>query len=195
MDMLTSTDPLLLSLARSGDHRQDQALMPAHYADEHIDAVMTEAFELLHAQPMMNLSTVTPEGWPVGHCMHFSTVEYPGRRPVIYTFTHESTRKLINVEANPRVSISCYKAVSFERRRETRAFYGLGLAKIVREGPDWQAACAAHEAKPGYEHVKLVREDRMPLLRIDIIQGVWFNPLRKPQHGRIEFSLEGIDGA
>lgn len=187
-------DADLFRLAAAKDYCDQDELLPKPYKPADLDAVKAEVIEFLHNTPLMNLSTVTPEGWPVGHCMHFSTVEHAGGRPVIYTFTHKQTRKLVNLAGNPRVSISCYKTISFERRRETRAFYGTGLAKVFDDGPDWRAAESAHETKSGQEYVKLLRTERQPLVRIDILRGVWFNPQRKPQHGLIDYVLENADG-
>jgi nitroimidazol reductase NimA-like FMN-containing flavoprotein (pyridoxamine 5'-phosphate oxidase superfamily) len=180
--------------AEEHSYLEYDALLPKQCAPQELEAVKAEVLDHLAQTEIMALSTVTPEGWPAMHEMHFSTVVDVGRRPVIYSFTHPNTRKGVNIPANPRVALSAYKTISFERRRETRAFYGRGLAHMVSDDAEWSVAEEAHWSKQGQGYAKLLRIEGQPLIRIDILQGVWFNPARKPRHCLIDYPLDVARG-
>jgi len=179
------------AIGASGSYREYADLLPAPCAPEASDAVKEEILAQLASTAVLALATQSPEGWPQAHEMHFSTMVDAGRRPVIYSFTHPHTRKVINIPNNPRVALSCYKTISFEQRRETRAFYGRGLARMVDDPAEWQAAEKAHWMKEGQEYAKLLRVEGQPLIRIDILQGVWFNPTRRPRHCVVDYCGSG----
>lgn len=174
-------------IAASGGYREYADLLPPPCAPAELAAVKEEILDQLATTAVLALATQSPEGWPQMHEMHFSTMVDAGRRPVIFSFTHPNTRKVINIPNDGRVALSCYKTISFERRRETRAFYGRGLARMVDDPAEWELAEKAHWMKEGQEYAKLLRVEGQPLIRIDILQGVWFNPTRRPRHCLVDY--------
>ncbi len=175
------------TIALTGSYREYADLLPPPCGLSELEAVKGEILEQLGSTAVMALATQSPEGWTQIHEMHFSTMVDVGHRPVIYSFTHPNTRKVINIPNDARVALSCYKTIGFERRRETRAFYGRGLARMVDDPAEWELAEKAHWMKEGQEYAKLLRVEGQPLIRIDILQGVWFNPTRKPRHCVVDY--------
>ncbi|MGC4030028.1 MAG: hypothetical protein QM696_14290 [Steroidobacteraceae bacterium] len=175
------------AIARSGEYREYLDALPPACAPDQLDAVKDEILAHLAGTPILALATMSPEGWPQMHEMHFSTMRDVGKRPVVYSFTHPNTRKVINLPHDARMAFSCYKTISFERRRETRAFYARGLARMVDSAEEWALAEEAHWTKEGQEYAKLLRVEKQPLIRMDILQGVWFNPTRRPRHCLVDY--------
>lgn len=185
-------DERAAAIAASGIYREYADLLPPPCNADDLAAVKEEVLEHLATTAVMALATQSPEGWPQMHEMHFSTTVDAGRRPVMYSFTHPNTRKVINIPHDGRVALSCYKTISFEQRRETRAFYGRAVARMVEDPTEWAQAEEAHWKKEGQEYAKLLRVEGQPLIRYDILQGVWFNPMRRPRHCLVDYFASAV---
>ena len=99
-----------------------------------------QVVDYLKGHGAMTLATVTPDGVPLAH-----TVKYASDGATIYFVTMKSTRKAVDIEANPRVALTVD-----EDYADWMAIKGVQLeaaATILRDPADIEKAAGVYIGK------------------------------------------------
>lgn len=161
--------------------------LPKRASAEAEEEVRRDILDLLHNTELINLSTMCPSGWTATHCMHFCTVDGPGGRPIIYMSTKHKTRKVANVGANPRVSLSAYRALGFEERRKSCAAQLQAVCVVVENPEELAFALDQMRKKAGYGFTTLLDLEGQAMLRAEVVFAAWQDNQRKPQRCTIDY--------
>jgi len=136
-------------------------------------AILEEMAGIVDASPLITLATVTSHGWPSTACMHFG-LHRDGPRPIIYMMTHDGTRKLANIAADPRVALAVFSYG--EGGAERLAVHLQGLCSEVRSPSEHALAMREHSRRPGYEFTRYISMQYQPALRVEVVRGTVFRP-------------------
>jgi hypothetical protein len=143
-------------------------------SDEERGAAIESLLRYLDELEMFTLSTIDRNGWPMTHCMHFSTLRGPGSRPVFYMFTHDKTRKLLNINADPRVAVSCIDQFGgVPPKLHAPVARMQGLARLITDTHEIDLALRSYHVKKGYDFLQFVSVEGEPLIRIDVVNAEW----------------------
>lgn len=169
-------DPAIGRHALSGSHMRDAGLMPAISADDTTEARKLEISNFLVGAELLGLTTIGRHGWPVSHCMHFASVAGPAGRPILYLFTHNNRRKLLNVQVDPRVGVAVTHSAAGGDPAAAARLQMQGLAFHITDSAERERAMQAQFNKPNYGFTRQLGLDDQPAMRIDIVNAIWANP-------------------
>jgi hypothetical protein len=192
---MSMMSPSLLALASQGEHRRSAECEPKPYKAADVPAFKAHMIHNLGHSWVMNFTTVSPAGWPVGSpCRYVFTVD-AADRPTLYTFVRRGGREHANILGNPRVSYSVFHAVSFERRRETRAVQTQALAEVVSEPDTWLTQARSLAEKGGWEPSQTPTPKTHVLLRIETLHAVYNQGSSRPLWGSLDYLEDLRDSA
>lgn len=151
----------------------DRSLMPPLNAGQ---ALRKRIAEFLSVSELIILTTRTEAGWPVTHCMHFGSVTGDRMQPVLYLFSKPDTRKLVNVAAEPRVSLMVYAPHNEPDSSRMPSVQLHGLCTIIDDPAEKKYSMECQFGKVGYGFSRLLGLHKQPALRIDVVQAIWSDP-------------------
>ncbi|WP_324695153.1 pyridoxamine 5'-phosphate oxidase family protein [Novosphingobium sp. RL4] len=164
--------------------------MPSICPKEREDEIREAILQKLYSAELMYLSTISPDGWPIVDCIHFTTIKGNNKKPIFYIFTHENVRKIENILNDNRVGISICHAVSYEQRNETWSFQFMGKATIIGDNLEKQLAINSSREKVGYDFTKYLPLEKQPCIKIEPIFGSWMSGQLNPPACSIDYFAE-----
>lgn len=167
-----------------GSAAPDASLLPP--VDDAL-AVRERIAEFLSVSELVVLTTVTASGWPVTHCMHFGSVTGENGQPVIYLFSKPGTRKLVNIAANPRVSLMGYEPHNKPDASVVASVQMRGICTLVEDREEHKYSMECQFGKIGYGFSRLLGLHKQPALRIDVISAVWSDPASQQPPAAIDY--------
>lgn len=169
-ELAFAPQPAVARQLAAGIELGDEAFLPTSTGDI---AARTKVAEFLATSELAILTTVSESGWPVTHCMHFGSVVGAQGQPVLYVFSKPGTRKLINVSANPRVSLMVYEPHNAANTALVSALQLQGFCTIIENKAEHKYAMECQFGKVGYGFSRLLGLHKQPSLRIDVVRAVW----------------------
>lgn len=169
-------DPAVAGIALARAHMRDADLMPALVEEGRDATTKAEILAFLQGTELLGLTTVGKHGWPVSHCMHFAAVAGPADRPVLYLFTHDNRRKLLNVQGDARVGVVVAKSATSGDPAAGPQLKIQGVAFHITDPAEHEFAMHAQFNKPNYEFTRHLGLETQPAIRVDVVGAVWDNP-------------------
>lgn len=157
----------------AGPPASDARLLPP--ADDS-RAVREKIAEFVAKSELAIVTTRTAGGWPITHCMHFGSVTGERVQLVIYLFSKPDTRKLINVAADPRVSVMVYLPHNETDASAIPSLQLQGLCTIIDDAAEKKYSMECQFGKVGYGFSRLLGLHKQPALRIDVLRAIWNDP-------------------
>lgn len=139
-------------------------------------AVRERIAAFLDVAELIVLTSLSEAGWPVTHCMHFGTVTGDRLQPVIYMFSKPDTRKLVNVAANPRVSLMVFAPQNVADASNLPRIQMRGICSIVEDKSEHKYSMECQFGKVGYGFSRLLGLHKQPALRVDVDSAIWTDP-------------------
>jgi nitroimidazol reductase NimA-like FMN-containing flavoprotein (pyridoxamine 5'-phosphate oxidase superfamily) len=126
-----------------------------------------EVVKLLQEQPILVLGTISLDGGPMVHGMH-----YVSDGTTVYVSSLRATRKLLDVRAEPRVAYAIWKIAGYEDRHAARSLQMQAVAEVLTDEADIRDATARMVAKePWFQGTPMMRFNRW--LRLRPQQALW----------------------
>ena len=176
----------LLKIAESAP--ASDYVVPGVFAPQRRAELVRDIQTFLHGTVLLHLSTLGPTGWPVTHCMHFASMVGADQSLVIYMFTQDNTRKLVNIQANPRVSLALFRPAAGSPPEKTPYLRMNALATVITDEDERTMVFDTMRAKPGFDFAKKLRLEDQPLLRADVLLAIWEDPANDVPAGTLDVS-------
>jgi len=174
--------------ALAGSTSLSNYVVPPLFPADQRATIHEDILNFLHHSMYINMSSIDPGGWPTTHCMHFVSVGGNDGSLIVYSGTQPHTRKLVNLEANPRMSIVVFKpepATPADKASYLRLY---ALTSILRDGEERIAAWSRMCDKPGYESTRRLKIGVDPFLRFDVILALWEDRAHGKQAGTLDYA-------
>lgn len=162
--------PAVLERFASGEHRRDQAGWPVL---QDTPLLRQRVLDFLAETELITMYSVGTAAWPMAHCMHFASVQDAQRRPILYLFTQNQTRKLVNIRQDARVAFTAFRPEKTGNPAATSLLEIRGLCTEVSDEHERHFAMLCQFNKPGYQFARLIGLDKQPALRVDVSNVIW----------------------